>query len=327
MKKPLAVIVLNWNGSQDTCACLQTLLPEDDATIFVADNGSEPADFSSLSAFVSSLADKKQILSEDEFARMDSFPDQVYLIRHAENYGFAGGNNRVMERVLPFFDNVLFLNNDTEVPQGIFGRMLGYLSEHPEIGMLSCDIRYYFDKTKLWNAGGNLTFYGDRKYHSEKKIARLAAKGCESIACSFLTGCALMIRGEVLEKHGGFTEDFFFGEEDFNLCMRYKKAGVRGVSLLQTVIYHKVGSSASRTSDSVARTTLHYLNRVVDMKRFYSRFYWRLWRRFYLFLVLLKGRGWGFSKEESRRLVSTVRTLSEERTQVDRETFLMIMKK
>ena len=169
MKKPLAVIVLNWNGSQDTCACLQTLLPEDDATIFVADNGSEPADFSSLSAFVSSLADKKQILSEDEFARMDSFPDQVYLIRHAENYGFAGGNNRVMERVLPFFDNVLFLNNDTEVPQGTFGRMLGYLSEHPEIGMLSCDIRYYFDKTKLWNAGGNLTFYGDRKYHSEKK--------------------------------------------------------------------------------------------------------------------------------------------------------------
>lgn len=328
MKKALAVIILNWNGSEDTCACLQTLLPEmKTAAVFVADNHSEEADFTALSAFISSLSVRSRILSEAEFFGMDGFDEDLFLIRNSENYGFAAGNNRVMNRLLPFFENILFLNNDTEIPDGALAQMLSYLSAHPKIGFLSCNIHYHFDPSKLWNAGGMLTFYGDRRYHSEEKIASLAADGKEAVRCTFLTGCALMIRSEVLEKQGGFTEDFFFGEEDFNLCMRYRRAKIRGVSLLQTVITHKVGSSAKRASGSLGRTALHYLNRVVDMKKFYPRFYWKIWRRVYLWLVALKCPGWGFSAEEKAWLVSSVRSLSDQLDQVGRDTYALLMKK
>lgn len=326
MKNPLAVIILNWNGAEDTCACLSSLvLSLAGAKIFVVDNCSEEADFCRLKRFLPSLPVKTKMVAEEDFLPDSGLAEDVFLIRNRANYGFAGGNNRVAEKLTAFFDSILFLNNDTEIPPGTLGQMLAYMDKTPGIGMLSCNIHYHYDPEKLWNAGGNLTFYGDRRYHSEKKIARLAAAGKETIRCTFLTGCALMIRTSVLERLGGFTEDFFFGEEDFNLCMRYRKAGVKGVSLLQTVIYHKVGASASRASGSAGRTALHYLNRAVDMKRFYPRFYWRLWRRVYMALVALKCPGWGFTEEEKQKIVDTVFSLSETEDRVTRETYLRVM--
>ena len=124
--------------------------------------------------------------------------------------------------------------------------------------------RYYSDRKKLWNAGGYFTFYGDKRYFNQKKVDRLKAHGKEVMDCEFLTGCFMCCRTELLQKYGLFTDKFFFGEDDFNFCMRMKKAGIKLGCALNAVLYHKVSSSMAKTSaNDDYRNIVHFTNRII----------------------------------------------------------------
>lgn len=92
----VAVIVLNWNGTDDTVECLRSLLQVDYPRyeIVVVDNGSR----------------------ESPRARIaDEFPSVTYL-ETAQNLGYAGGNNVGIRHALARgHDYVFVLNNDTVV--------------------------------------------------------------------------------------------------------------------------------------------------------------------------------------------------------------------
>ena len=72
-----AIIILNWNGADDTLACLQSLAKaEGDFRVYVVDNGS----------------------SDDSLARIETWVKahracDVQLVPLDRNYGFARGNN------------------------------------------------------------------------------------------------------------------------------------------------------------------------------------------------------------------------------------------
>ncbi|MFX3891439.1 hypothetical protein ACJBV1_10980, partial [Streptococcus suis] len=88
--------------------------------------------------------------------------------------------------------------------------------------------------------------YGDRKYFSQEFIEESEKNKILLIETPFITGCVLMFRKDTIEKYGLLTEDFFFGEEDFNYCMRLKKSGGIAKTYLNTVIYHKVSASIKK---------------------------------------------------------------------------------
>lgn len=48
-------------------------------------------------------------------------------------------------------------------------KMINYMDIKKDTGAASCNIRYFDDKNKLWNAGGRFTWYGDRKYYSQRR--------------------------------------------------------------------------------------------------------------------------------------------------------------
>src|SRR5439155_2036148 len=67
------------------------------------------------------------------------FPE-VILQRNASNLGFARANNQAAQRTRGRY--LFFLNNDTVVPPGTLARLVDYLEEHPEVGLLGpklCD--------------------------------------------------------------------------------------------------------------------------------------------------------------------------------------------
>src|SRR4051812_1606009 len=92
----LSVIILNWNGKNDTLACLESLQQTTGPAfnIVVVDNGS----------------------SDDSVTAIrDRFP-QIALLQTGENLGYAGGNNVGIEYALAQkADLLLLLNNDTIV--------------------------------------------------------------------------------------------------------------------------------------------------------------------------------------------------------------------
>ena len=93
----VAVIVLNWNGTDDTLECLSSLARLDYPRyeIIVVDNGSQPSP------------------RDTDYAA--SFPMFTY-IETGVNLGYAGGNNVGIRHALAAgHDYVFVLNNDTIV--------------------------------------------------------------------------------------------------------------------------------------------------------------------------------------------------------------------
>src|SRR5262249_57139470 len=61
------------------------------------------------------------------------------LLRHRANLGFARACNQAAERAQGRY--LFFLNNDTVTPPGTLGKLVEFLTEHPEIGMIGPALR------------------------------------------------------------------------------------------------------------------------------------------------------------------------------------------
>src|SRR4029077_18651180 len=59
-------------------------------------------------------------------------------------------------------------------------------------------------------------------------------------------GCAAMYRREMLDKIGGFDEDFFAYADDAELGLRARIAGWRCLYMPKAVVYHHHGSTLGR---------------------------------------------------------------------------------
>lgn len=255
-----AIIILNWNGADDTLACLSSLsCAEGDFVVYVVDNGS----------------------TDDSVARISSWIDEhgggrFVLVPLERNYGFAVGNNKglaVARNLSP--DKFLLLNNDTEVERDFLVRLEDFSAKNPEYKVLTPRIHFFYDKNKIWNCGGRLSFSFRKYYYAGMESGCIKEKHC--IPITFVTGCALYFAPELLDdKDRLFTERFFFGEEDFEFSSRMKAAKVKMACVLDSLIYHKVGSSGNKMVAG-GKLYLHYLNRFIDVRLSSNRLYYIFW--------------------------------------------------
>src|SRR5579871_2335057 len=119
----VAVVVLSWNGRDDTLACLASLAKADAPGLvtIVADNGSADGTAEAVA---------------------EQFPT-VELIQNGANLGFAGGNNAGIRRALELgATHVLVLNNDTELDPGFLGALLDEARKRPDAGALCSKILF-----------------------------------------------------------------------------------------------------------------------------------------------------------------------------------------
>ena len=255
-----AIIILNWNGADDTLACLDSLRKaEGDFRVYVVDNGSTDDSLQRIGAWL------------DAHKGLDA-----QLVPLDRNYGFARGNNMGLEVARENApDSYLLLNNDTEVRPDFLTRLNAFSTKHPEYRVLTPKINFYYDKQKIWNCGGKLSFGFRRYYYAGQPNS--AVREADYIPISFVTGCALFFYPELLDEEGHLlTERFFFGEEDFELSLRMKEQGVPMACVLDSLIYHKVGASGDKM-DGAGKVYLHYLNRFIDVRIHKSAIFYNLW--------------------------------------------------
>jgi GT2 family glycosyltransferase len=196
---------------------------------------------------------------------------------------------------------VFLLNNDTVAAPDAVEQLAALLAQEPCLVGATAQIRYY-DTDLVWNCGGDLTWYGGRRYHLHGATAEEAAAaegGAAWRPISFITGCAAFFRTELFSTVGLLSERFFFGEEDFEFSQRLKQAGLRLGCAYGAVVRHKVSRSVNQAAQTQAADTaltnkvrLYYLNRFIDMRSYYPRPLWHLWRLVYMayIFVLLVGR-------------------------------------
>jgi hypothetical protein len=288
------VVVLNWNGADDTLACLRSLHEAGDpCSVVVVDNGSGDGSAARIAARLAEwgVACRRCERGVPPAAAGGASAFAVWLLETGENLGFAAGCNaglRVAQALgCPF---VAFLNNDTVVEPGALGRLVARLAAEPGC-FATLPMITVHGSGRIWNCGGRIWRVGLRRYHLAGRPREEGARRGE-IRCSFFTGCCFVVRTAAFVARGGFSERFFFGEEDFELALWLKERGGHAVCLTSAVVQHKVSAAIGRAAAAAAeprraRVAVHYLNRFIHMRLRLGQPLWALWCAAYLPYVAL----------------------------------------
>ncbi len=221
-QQPLVyVIILNYNGKKYLQACISsiTLQTYSNYKIIVCDNASND--------------DSVEYVTKN-------FPE-VIVLRAEENLGFAEGNNLAIKFALNHKSNYVFLlNNDTTVEPNLLDKLVTTAEVDNEIGIVGPAIFDYYSKDVLQEAGMTIDRFGFPI--SIKSGFDNKEKPAEPF---FVSGCALLIKAEVLNAIGFFDKEYFMFAEDLDLCWRAQLAGYKVAVNLNAKIYHASGGSIS----------------------------------------------------------------------------------
>ena len=266
----ISVVILNWNGKEELCPCIQSVKSQTYPTIeiLLVDNDSNDG----------SARHAKAV-----------FPD-LQLIINPENLGYGGGNNRGIQEARGKY--ILVLNNDTEIERECEERLWKSMEDDERMGTATPKILLY-DRTDTVDAAG-LTVYPDGLSIGRGHLEPAAKYGQrEEVFCG--SGCASLFRKEMLDEIGLFDEDFFAYAEDTDLGWRARLAGWKACYVPEAVVYHhhskRFGAYSSRKAFLVER------NRIwVAWKNFPPSLlclwpYYTLTRYFYQGIAVLSGRG------------------------------------
>ncbi len=317
-----AIIILNWNGYQDTIDCLASLyqIKTDDFFVVVVDNGSTDNSVDEIFSWIHENNISSYLVNESEVFSNTIKKDDFILYKLNENYGFAKGNNKGVELALSTKpDYYLLLNNDTVVEVDFLSGLTSFIAQNPDYKALTPLIRYYSEPQKIWNCGGRL-FAGFRKYYYANDLVD-TVKEKSHINISFVTGCALFFVPVILENNKIFVEKFFFGEEDFDFSFRMKKAKNKMACVVSSQIYHKV-SSSTKELKKTGKVFVHYLNRFINVRHHYGDLFFTFWSNaYFIYLLLLLSKN-KYNVIESLRFVKNLKKESLMLKEVTKSTFL-----
>lgn len=241
-----AILILNWNGSDDTISCLKTLLPNltENDYLFIIDNGSTDKSISNISDYFASINLQVVLSKSDLLEQVFNQKNKKYIICNSKNIGFGSGHNIVLKKLLLLNNNFNFawlLNNDALVTKDSLLHLKASLSEndqisvvgsiilnHPDTNLIQCTgVKYYkyLGVSKLVNK--------NKPYHELNKDKK--------IDFDYLNGASLMFNLNALNKVGYFDENFFLYSEELDLQLRLIKNGYKIHLNIESVVSHKLG--------------------------------------------------------------------------------------
>jgi GT2 family glycosyltransferase len=243
----LSIIIVNWNVRDTLRECLLSVrrelrLASDRCEIHVVDNASSDGSVDMLRA---------------------EFPE-VRLRANTENVGFARANNQALPQCTGRY--LLALNPDTVVQEAAIDRMLAFMEQHPEVGVLGCRLvnsDFSFQRA----AGGAFPTLARLAWNYlflNKLLPRRLAPAAlfleddvrDDRDLDWVSGAAMMIRRSAVDD-AIFDETFFMFGEDMELCERVRRRGLRVVQTgVATIVHHHGRSMARQDSEAVLACAL-----------------------------------------------------------------------
>ncbi|OGU15519.1 MAG: glycosyl transferase [Geobacteraceae bacterium GWC2_53_11] len=279
--RQVAIILVNWNGWQDTIECLESLLNLDypDFRIVVCDNGSNDDSLHKIRNWADQHGIKYvgyQRL-EAETGGLPTVDPLLTLIRTDKNLGFAGGNN-VGLRYAMARGNAAYswlLNNDTVVEPDALTHLIERAEQQPRIGICGSTILAYGDRKRVQALGGGhyCRWIGLPWHHG--RFTRWGGRGNQQRAeawMNYVEGASMLVSMQFLDEVGLLCEDYFLYFEEADWAIRAEGRFRLGYAPF-SIVYHKVGGSIG-TSSNPAKTSytsdyFNIRNRLLFTRRFY----------------------------------------------------------
>jgi GT2 family glycosyltransferase len=229
------VVVLSWNGRDDTLACLRSLSADQRGRTVCVDNGS---------------ADRTADAVRSEF------PD-VALIETGANLGFAGGNNAGIRHALEQgAEWVVLLNNDAVLAADAIEAFEAVAREHPRAGVLGGKVLFDDPPDRIWFAGqrfnARLGYSGRPRGFGKPDGPRYD----DVVPVQRAVGALMAVSRPAIEAAGLMDEDLFAYVEDVDWCLRTREAGYEVLLAPGARAWHSVSSSGG--GDTVSTHPLYY---------------------------------------------------------------------
>lgn len=231
----LSILIVNWNTRELLRTCLESVYQNWSSVqpqVIVVDNNSSDGSV--------------------EMVRQQ-FP-QVTLIANDENLGFVRANNQAAEAATGRY--LLLLNSDTRVLDADVSRVIDYLDQHPDVGIVT---------GRVLNEDGSFQRPIRRKPHPVGAFMRHTIRLVMGLNTYFhrrfrmenvgpdneldvdwVIGCYVFLRRELAENDQVFDEDIFMYYEDALLCHNCWQRGYRVRYLPYAAIIHYGGGSAKQ---------------------------------------------------------------------------------
>ena len=247
--KPLAVIILNWNGRDLLRRFLPSVVEHSDSSIsriVVADNGSDD--------------DSIEVLERE-------FP-QVEILRLEKNFGFAEGYNRAVKAIECKY--TILLNSDAAASPGWDISLFDFMENQPDVGACQPKLLSFNNPESFEYAGAAGGYIDCNGYpYCRGRIFDTCEKDAgqyDSIAdIHWATGAALMVRRQVYIDCGGLDPEFFAHMEEIDLCWRIRLAGWKIAIVPTAVVYHLGGGSLP--AENPRKTYLNFRNNLLMLHK------------------------------------------------------------
>jgi GT2 family glycosyltransferase len=169
-------------------------------------------------------------------------PVNCRLLTAGQNNGFGSANNLGAKKASGKY--LLLLNPDTLIIDDSIQKMCEFISQHNEIGALTCLLYNDIECKKMQKY-----FFGRFQSLAGLTIRRYNYKKIDHSEVFFytdiVTGAALMIKKETFDQIGGFDEKIFMYLEDDDLCKRVVELGYKNAVLNSAKIVHLESQSTN----------------------------------------------------------------------------------
>jgi len=243
-KESLSIIVTSYQNGPVLKLCLKSLVEETEKL-------SKQAGIDSEIIVIDSQAGEK---TRDVVKSFILANKHIAYCPFAENVGFAKLVNKGVAESRGEY--LLILNCDIIMTKGSLGKMLRYVKEHKDVGILgprllnfdgspqNSAFHFYTPLLILYRR----TLLGKTSWGKKKLqefVINVESKTKPVSINGWLMGSAMMLRKDNLEKVGLMDERYFMYFEDVDWCRRFREQGFKIVYFPKAALFHYHGKQSA----------------------------------------------------------------------------------
>ena len=283
MSSPLvSIIILNWNGWEDTIECLESIfqMNYENYEVVIVDNGSQDDSINKIIEWASGRlktespyfqynVDNKPITctvvhyNENDFSILEENHSKIKIVSSSKNLGFAKGNNVgasfVLKTSKPKY--MLILNNDTVLARDFLSKAISFFEKTSDAGLV-CPLILNYYNNEYWQgpAPERLNLINYLMFHTplQNIFAKLPIlysfkDRAQTIQVYSMPGCSMLFKSSVFEEIGLFDEFTFLGWEEYIVAEKLRIKHWKTYFFPESIVYHKIAKDTSKL-DSVEKT-------------------------------------------------------------------------
>lgn len=238
----VSIIIVNWNGLKYLHECLSSLFNQTYSHIEII------------------LVDNASTDGSVDFVK-ENFPS-VKIVQNSKNLGFAEATNIGIMKSKG--ELITLFNQDAIADKGWLANLVEEIKSSEEIAAVAGKVYYWGDKY-----GKDAVFCTWSKIDPYTAMPYNFAGNDPKAAVDYLTGCAMLVKKEIIEEIGPLDTGYFLYFDETDWCARVIRAGYKLIYVPNAIVWHVVSGSLENQqikSEYMIRNRIRFALKNFDLK-------------------------------------------------------------